>query len=227
MADRQLKTAKKPKMPKFVKVSEIDYKILILKNRDSPLSVEENRRLESLIEQKAFQESCGLLINKTTKIPSEWVYKNETSCNASKTSKSVINDKVNNVMEEDGSMDLGTGKLEGRDCEKTSKLSKAQQNKLLRDKIYQKQKREAKSREKDQEKANLEKLKNIVAAKIAKKTEMKTRGEQLQSKLTSLQIETQAVEQLIKEGGKSEVLIKEKYKLVYKHHNKCVKMSSL
>ena len=52
-------------------------------------------------------------------------------------------------------------------------------------KFYQKQKREAKAREKDQVKVNLEKLKNIVAAKIEKKTKMKTLGKQLQSRLTS------------------------------------------
>ena len=232
-----MKTAKNPKMPKFVKVSEIDYKILILKNKDSPLSEKEKERLDSLTEQKSLQESCGLKLNKTAKIPSHWISDDETSCNAPKTtssrlesfretSKSVKIDELTDVVEVNGSMELGAGKLgasNGSDCEKTNKLSeKAQQNKLLRDKFYQKQKREAKAREKDQVKVNLEKLKNIIAAKIEKKPKVKTLGEQLQSRLTSLQIETQAVDQLIKEREKSVVLMKEKYKLVYKHHNKCL-----
>ena len=50
---------------------------------------------------------------------------------------------------------------------------------------------------------------------------MKILAEQLQSRLTTLQIETGAVEKLIKESGKSQALMKEKYKFAYKHHIKC------
>ena len=67
---RQVKTVKKPK---FVKVTEIDYKIIMLQNKGSTLSDKENERLDSLKEQKALQESQGFQIIKTAKVPTEWI----------------------------------------------------------------------------------------------------------------------------------------------------------
>ena len=57
---------------KFRKVSELDYKILILENSEV-LSKMEQQRLESLKEQKALQDTLGLCIQKTVKVPIEWI----------------------------------------------------------------------------------------------------------------------------------------------------------
>jgi len=63
----------KPKRKsKFSKVSELDYKILILENCEV-LSENEQQRLESLKEQKAFQDTLGICIQKTVKVPIEWI----------------------------------------------------------------------------------------------------------------------------------------------------------
>ena len=62
----------------------------------------------------------------------------------------------------------------------------------------------------------------MIAAKIEKKERVKDLGEELQSRLISVQVETKAVLKLIKESEKSETIMKEKYKLVFKHHSKCM-----
>ena len=57
---------------KFKKVSELDYKILILEKSEI-LSDKEQQRLDSLKEQKAYQATLGLEIHKTVKVPIDWV----------------------------------------------------------------------------------------------------------------------------------------------------------
>ena len=63
----------KAKMPKFMKVSDIEYKIIMLKNRGSALSDKESKRLESLEEQIMMHEQLGVRLNKTARVPSEWI----------------------------------------------------------------------------------------------------------------------------------------------------------
>jgi len=55
-------------------ISEIDYKILALE-RSETLSNQEEMRLVSLREQKAFHLSSGTDIIKTVKVPCDWIYK--------------------------------------------------------------------------------------------------------------------------------------------------------
>ena len=57
---------------KFHMVSEMEYKIIILEKNES-LSTMEKTRLESLRQQKVLQEELGLIIQKTKKVPAEWV----------------------------------------------------------------------------------------------------------------------------------------------------------
>ena len=56
----------------MVMISEIEYKILVLKRSDT-LSEQEKKRLESLEEQKELQASCGVQIIKTVKVPKDWL----------------------------------------------------------------------------------------------------------------------------------------------------------
>ena len=61
------------KRQKFAKVSEIEYKILFLQNKGSPMSEIEERRLASLLEQKTLHEDRGLESLKNTKVPIDWI----------------------------------------------------------------------------------------------------------------------------------------------------------
>ena len=72
-------TGETAKMPKFVKVSEIEYKIIMLKNRGSALSDKESKRLESLEEQIMMHEQLGVSLNKTARVPSEWIINSPAS----------------------------------------------------------------------------------------------------------------------------------------------------
>ena len=114
-------------------MSEIDYKICILKNKDSPLSEREKEWLENLTEQKALQKSCCLLLIKTAKIPSDWISDNETSSNAPKktssglqsfleTSKSVKSDDLKDAIE--ASMEAGKlGESNGKRSDSKRQIS--------------------------------------------------------------------------------------------------------
>ena len=62
------------KKPRFIKVSEIEYKIIFLENKSSALSEKEIERLNSLKEQKLMQESLGVNIRKTARIPTDWIF---------------------------------------------------------------------------------------------------------------------------------------------------------
>ena len=62
------------KKPRFIKVSEIEYKIIFLENKSSALSEKEIERLNSLKEQKLMQESLGVNIRKTARVPTDWIF---------------------------------------------------------------------------------------------------------------------------------------------------------
>ena len=96
------------------------------------------------------------------------------------------------------------------------------EKKLKRDRKWQTHLREKKAQEKAQEKENIEKLKKMVERKTEKKFQMEALGENLRSELLSYQIETQAVLKLIKEKERSHVVMKEKYKLAFKHRTSCL-----
>ena len=66
-----------PKKPRFIKVSEIEYKIIFLENKSSALSEKEIERLNSLKEQKLMQENLGVNIRKTAKVPTVWIAVNK------------------------------------------------------------------------------------------------------------------------------------------------------
>jgi hypothetical protein len=100
---------KKPakKKQKLMKVSEIDFKIMLLENRGPVLSDKERQRLESLKEQKALQARQGFNISKTAKVPSEWLGEinpaqtemntNENSPKSKMNSKGVIKQGYSNA----------------------------------------------------------------------------------------------------------------------------------
>ena len=66
-------TPRAKKKQKFLKVSEIDFKIMLLENRGPDLSVKEIERLMSLKEQKALQERLGVNTKKTASVPTDWL----------------------------------------------------------------------------------------------------------------------------------------------------------
>ena len=67
------------KKPRFIKVSEIEYKIIFLENKSSALSEKEIERLNSLKEQKLMQENLGVNIRKTAKVPTDWIAFNKNA----------------------------------------------------------------------------------------------------------------------------------------------------
>ena len=74
MDDDQLPNKRK-KLPKMIKVTELEYKILALE-RMPLLSSKEKERLDSIREQKVLHSSIGLNILKTAKVPREWISEN-------------------------------------------------------------------------------------------------------------------------------------------------------
>jgi hypothetical protein len=72
--DAGLGDAPRKHLSKFIKVTELDFKILILE-RNPKLSIKEKERLGSLKEQKMLQSSSSMGLNnlKTARVPSEWI----------------------------------------------------------------------------------------------------------------------------------------------------------
>ena len=66
-------------------------------------------------------------------------------------------------------------------------------------------------------------LERMIALKIEKRAGMRACGDQLEKKLVSLKLEIQAVEKMISEREKSEAVMKEKFRLVYRHQSRCMK----
>ena len=62
----------KKKKVHFTKVSEVDYKILILENREL-LSLKEQEKLQSLKERKVLLESNGMVGLKSASVPTAWI----------------------------------------------------------------------------------------------------------------------------------------------------------
>eukprot|EP00092_Neocalanus_flemingeri_P109289 GFUD01140464.1.p1 GENE.GFUD01140464.1~~GFUD01140464.1.p1 ORF type:complete len:264 (-),score=80.19 GFUD01140464.1:18-809(-) len=97
----------------------------------------------------------------------------------------------------------------------------AKRRKQARDCLRQKNLRENVIQKNDQEKVNIERLKNMIEKKIEKITAIKKETQDLKLKLLSVETEIQAVQKLSKEKVKSEAVVKEKFKIAHKHHLVC------
>ena len=226
------------------KVTRLDFQIMMLERLGPRISEVEKLKLGNLKEQKDRLAELGIEM-KATMVPRFPSYCNLISTGASSGQDQVqelVLESVNSEMSKDvneapieAASDSREIDLNGESVPSNSdrdasevrsdikkKSEKAHQNKLLRDKVYQKQRRGVKAMEKAREKVNIKKLETMIAAKIEKKERLKDVGEELQSRLISVQVETKAVLKLIKESEKSENIMKEKYKLVFKHHSKCM-----
>ena len=108
---------------------------------------------------------------------------------------------------------------------KTNKMKpeEAHERKLKRGREWQKKAREVNAKKRKEEKENTSKLKEMLERKIIKAKKLEAMREELKSKLCSLEIENHAVAKLTKEKRKSEIIEKEKYKAMFKHHTSCSK----
>ena len=99
--------------------------------------------------------------------------------------------------------------------------SDSKEKKLERDRLRQKEIRRGENQKKIEGRANVEKLKEILYNKEMKLSEMENKTEDLKSELLACDLETHAVEKMLKEKEKLESLLKEKFKMVFKHHSGC------
>jgi len=103
------------------------------------------------------------------------------------------------------------------------KPEEAHERKLQRGREWQKKAREVNAKKIKEEKENTIKLKEMLERKIMKAKKLEAMREELKSKLCSLEIENHAIAKLTKEKRKSEIIEKEKYKAMFKHHTSCSK----
>ena len=101
------------------------------------------------------------------------------------------------------------------------KPEEVHEKKLAKDRLRQQKIRSKTAMKIYQEKNNIEKLETMIQRKTEKITSLKTMKERLKSELFSSELETQAVVKLINEKENAEKVMKEKYKLVFKHHSVC------
>ena len=99
--------------------------------------------------------------------------------------------------------------------------SDSKEKKLERDRLRQKEIRRGENQKKIGGRANAKKLKEILYNKEMKLSEMKNKTEDLKSELLVCDLETHAVEKMLKEKEKLEFLMKEKFKMGFKHHSGC------
>ena len=97
------------------------------------------------------------------------------------------------------------------------------ENKQKRDRLRQVKIRKIAKQKQELEVVNIEKMKEMILRKEEKLSEMKNKTDRLELDLLSCEDEIQAVLKTIKESEKSEGIMKEKYKSVYKHHSACPK----
>ena len=70
---------------------------------------------------------------------------------------------------------------------------------------------------------NVSKLKRMIKRKEDYILQLEVAGKDLKADLVRFEVENQATVKLIKDKEKAEVVVKEKYKLVFKHHSACRK----
>ena len=114
------------------------------------------------------------------------------------------------------------GNLHKRSIKKNKmKPEEVHEKKLARDRLRQQKIRSKSAMKINQEKKNIEKLEIMIQRKTEKITSLKTLKERFKLDLLSSELETQAVVKLIYEKENCEKIMKEKYKLVFKHHSVC------
>ena len=95
----------------------------------------------------------------------------------------------------------------------------AREKKAKKDREWQKKVREARTMKIIQETENIKKLNRMILKRTDKIQQMNLMGESLRSELLEHKFENEAIVKLMKEKVKAECIMKQKYKLVFKHHS--------
>ena len=200
------------------KVNRLDIQITFLESLGSTISAMEMKKLENLKERQRAMVEAGIELI-ATEVPYPPTRKSRMSNQQVLREKDVPVTKKKKYQEVSNHEDANVGEL-GEKGGKKEMSAEAKERKRVRDNLYQKSKKEKK---KTQEMVNREMLERMIAVKIEKRAEMSACGDQLEKKLVSLNLEIQAVEKMISEREKSEAVMKEKFRLVYRHQSRCMK----